>query len=139
LEELDLPASRLPDELRAALVAALGEQHETREQLHRHALEVVRRELDATLEPRDFCLRVRWDAEARRAEMLLVAQSRSRIEIPDEDAIVLRRGETIRTAVSCIHDRASLGAMLAGVGLSIERWMIGTNGEHAVALCGVAS
>jgi uncharacterized SAM-dependent methyltransferase len=75
----------------------------------------------------------RYDAEQRRMETHLVAQRALAVQIPGVCDVRFRRGESIRTSVSCTFDRARTSAMLAGVGLTLEAWEANPANTFAVA------
>ena len=81
-----------------------------------------------------FDYRSRYDPENRRLETHLVARRALDVDVPGVCAVRFRKGESIRTSVSCVFDQNRVGAMMAGVGLRLANWTSDTTGRYAVAL-----
>ena len=101
---------------------------------HLGALASINRAFSATLDPCRFDCESRYDPENRRMETHLVARRALEAKIPGVCDVRLRKGESIRTAVSCTFDRARLTAMLGGVGLSVRGWEQAEDDRIAVAV-----
>jgi L-histidine N-alpha-methyltransferase len=117
----------------ALFEAEYARDAEGRAAYHRHALRLLERDLGAELDASAFTYRPRYDVERRRVEHRLVATSSTSLAIPGLPPITLRTGDGILTAVSCTFERASLFSLLAGVGLSLDTWLVDARGEYAVA------
>ena len=76
----------------------------------------------------------RYDAEQRRSETHLVARRAFEAQIPGVCDVRFKKGESIRTAVSCTFDLARTSAMLAGVGFTLKAWVANPTSTFAVAL-----
>ena len=81
-----------------------------------------------------FDYRRSYDVENSRLETHLVARRAFEVEVPGVCDIRFRKGESIRTSVSCIFDRARVSAMLAGVGLTLRQWKTDAEARFVVAL-----
>lgn len=101
---------------------------------HLGALASINRAFSATLDPCRFDCESRYDPENRRVETHLVARRALEVEIPGVCDVRLRKGESIRTAVSCTFDRSRLTAMLGGVGFSLRGWEQAEGDRIAVAV-----
>ena len=105
---------------------------------HFGALRRINETFGSGFDPSRFQCRSRYDAESKRREVHLVAREAVETEIPGVGEVRLRKGETIRTAVSCSFDRARFGAMLGGVGLALQSWECHPSGRLAVAVASPA-
>jgi L-histidine N-alpha-methyltransferase len=74
------------------------------------------------------------DPEHNRHETHLVARRALQIEVPGVCDVRLKKGESIRTSVSCAFDRSRLVAMVNGVGLTLRDWQTDPSARFAVAL-----
>jgi uncharacterized SAM-dependent methyltransferase len=106
---------------------------------HLGALEVVNATLGATFDVSRFDYRPAYDAENNRLETHLVARRGCEIRIPGVAEVRLKKGESIRTSVSCTFERHRLSAMMAGVGLTLREWTTDPASRFAVALATTAS
>ncbi|MFN8573007.1 MAG: L-histidine N(alpha)-methyltransferase [Gemmatimonadaceae bacterium] len=118
----------------AALEAHELGQLALRETWHRHVLTVLNRELQTNFEPERFQYRPQYDAANRRLTLLLEATARCRVTGPTLDTITFKVGERIRTGVVCEYDRASLGPIMRGVGLTLDQWLESPSGTHALVI-----
>lgn len=75
-----------------------------------------------------------YNREAHWIEMHLVSPGDHSVSIPGAGTFHFAAGETIRTEISAKHDRASVEAMFAAAGLTIERWMTDDDGLYAITL-----
>jgi L-histidine N-alpha-methyltransferase len=75
-----------------------------------------------------------YNRDAHWIEMHLVSPRDHAVSIPGAGTFRFAAGETIRTEISAKHDRASVEAMFAAAGLSIERWMTDADGLYAITL-----
>jgi uncharacterized SAM-dependent methyltransferase len=101
---------------------------------HLDALERINDTFGASLMGGRFDCESRYDAEQRRSETHLVARRAFEAQIPGVCDVRFRKGESIRTSVSCTFDRARTSAMLAGVGFTLQAWEADPTGTVAVAL-----
>jgi L-histidine N-alpha-methyltransferase len=86
-------------------------------------LRVLNRELGADFVLDRFEHRAFYEPTAHRIEMHLVSRVPQRVHIPGIGEVVLARGESIRTEISCKYDRATIEGMLGEAGMRIERWI----------------
>ncbi len=92
-------------------------------EFNRNILRVVNAELGADFDPDDFEHVAFWDRERSWIEMRLRARRDLRARVPGAGLeLALRRGEEIRTEISCKYTRESFGARLTGTGLALEAW-----------------
>jgi L-histidine N-alpha-methyltransferase len=89
---------------------------------NRNMLLVLNDELGADFDPDRFEHRAFYEPVAHRIEMHLVSMVEQEVRIPALGLIPFRRGESIRTEISCKHDRQSVGELFAAAGLRIESW-----------------
>jgi L-histidine N-alpha-methyltransferase len=75
-----------------------------------------------------------YDRQAHWIEMHLISPRDHTVSIPGAGTFRFAAGETIRTEISAKHDRASVEAMFAAAGLSVERWMTDDDGLYALTL-----
>jgi len=76
-----------------------------------------------------------FDAERSWIEMRLRAGRDCRVRIPAADlALEFRAGDEISTEISCKYTRLSLGRMLRGTGLRLDRWYTDPEQLFALAL-----
>jgi uncharacterized SAM-dependent methyltransferase len=101
---------------------------------HLAALARINHVFGSSLDAARFGCESRYDAENRRSETHLVARSAFEVEIPGVCSVRFRKGESIRTAVSCTFDRTRLAAMLGGVGFSLRGWEQSDDGRLAFAV-----
>ena len=76
-----------------------------------------------------------YDRERHWIEMRLRAAEACRVRVSGAGLdLAIRKGEEIRTEISCKYTRASLEARLPGTGLSVERWITDPRSRFAVVL-----
>ena len=101
---------------------------------HLNVLSLLNSTVGAGFDPSRFDYRSTYDPENRRLETHLVARKAFDVDVPGVCAVRFRKGESIRTSVSCVFDRNRVAAMMAGVGLSLVEWTSDTTGRYVVAL-----
>jgi L-histidine Nalpha-methyltransferase len=89
---------------------------------NRNMLLVLNDELGADFQPERFMHRAFYETVTHRIEMHLVSLGAQQVHIPGIGVIEFRDGESIRTEVSCKHDRRSVAELFAAAGLRIEFW-----------------
>jgi L-histidine N-alpha-methyltransferase len=89
---------------------------------NRNMLLVLNHELGADFDPERFQHRAFYEPVNHRIEMHLVSTTDQEVEIPALGRIPFQRGESIRTEISCKHDRRSVAELFAAAGLRIESW-----------------
>jgi len=119
------------ERLRAAYNDAAGVTAE----FNRNILRVVNAALDADFDPGAFDHVAFYDREHAWIEMRLRARRDQRVRVPGADLeLTLRRGQEIRTELSCKYTRAGFEAALAGTGLRLESWLSDAESLFALAL-----
>ena len=119
----------------AVLRAAYDDAQGVTAEFNRNLLRVVNRKFRATFDPQAFDHLARWDGRRRRIEMHLVARRPQVVSVAACGLTLrLRRGERIRTEVSCKYTRLSVARLLSRAGLSLERWMPDAAGSFALSL-----
>ncbi|MDB4950821.1 MAG: L-histidine Nalpha-methyltransferase [Gemmatimonadetes bacterium] len=103
-------------------------------EFNRNMLRVLNHETGADFDVDAYRHHAFYDRERHRIEMHLVAPAPQTVAIPGLGIIRLDAGESIRTEVSCKHDRASVDAMFAAAGLAVERWETDGEGLYALVL-----
>ena len=120
-----------------ALHAAYDDAAGVTAEFNRNILRVINRRLGAEFDVDAFGHYARWDAEAARVEMHLVASSDRAVRVRDLDMTVsFEAGETIWTESAYKFTRASVEAMLRSAGMRLHRW--DSDDAFALALAGPA-
>lgn len=107
---------------------------ETEASRHLSALSLINSTIGASFDVSRFDYRSSFDPENRRFETHLIARNALDVDVPGVCAVRLRKGESIRTSVSCLLDRNRVAAMMVGVGLRLAEWTSDTTGRYVVAL-----
>ncbi|HEX5041590.1 MAG TPA: L-histidine N(alpha)-methyltransferase [Candidatus Polarisedimenticolaceae bacterium] len=119
----------------AVLHAAYNDAAGVTAAFNRNLLRVVNRRFGANFDPDAFAHLASWNRRARRVEMHLVSREAQKVEIASLGlTLSLRKGERLRTEVSCKYTRRSLQRLLGRAGLTIQRWMPAEDGSFALAL-----
>jgi L-histidine N-alpha-methyltransferase len=104
-------------------------------EFNRNILRVVNTHLGANFEPEAFAHVAFYDREKARIEMRLRATRDMQASIPGAALdVAFRRGDEVRTELSCKYTRPSLEAMLTGTGLRVEGWYTDPDELFASAL-----
>jgi L-histidine N-alpha-methyltransferase len=106
----------------ARLEAAYNDAQGVTAEFNRNMLRVLNDELGADFEPRAFEHRAFYEPVTHRIEMHLVSTRRQEVHIPGIDPVRFAAGESLRTEISCKHDRGSVAELFAAAGLRIESW-----------------
>ncbi|HEV8176315.1 MAG TPA: L-histidine N(alpha)-methyltransferase, partial [Gemmatimonadales bacterium] len=85
-------------------------------------LVVLNHELDADFDPSVFEHRAFYEMATHRIEMHLVSTLEHEVRIPGIGLVPFAEGESIRTEISCKHNRASVAELFFAAGLRIETW-----------------
>ena len=102
--------------------AAYNDAQGVTAEFNRNMLLVLNHELGANFDPRAFEHWAFYQRTTHRIEMHLVATHNLKVRIPGIGEIPFARGESIRTEISCKHDRASVAELFLAAGLGIEAW-----------------
>jgi L-histidine N-alpha-methyltransferase len=101
---------------------------------HMGAFGLVSSMTGADLDLSRFEYRRSFDSANNRHETHLVARKALTLEVPGVCDVRFRKGESIRTGVSCAFDRNRVVAMMNGVGLRLREWQTDPTARFAVAL-----
>jgi L-histidine Nalpha-methyltransferase len=99
---------------------------------NRNMLLVLNHELGSDFDPERFTHRAFYEPVMHRIEMHLVSSVDQEVRVPGVGRVPFRQGESIRTEISCKHDRPSVEELFAAAGLKIESWL--TDPEALFAL-----
>jgi L-histidine Nalpha-methyltransferase len=89
---------------------------------NRNMLLVLNDELGADFDPAEFEHLAFYEPVAHRIEMHLVSRRPQLVTIPGIGAVSFEAGESLRTEISCKHDRESVAQLFEAAGLEIESW-----------------
>jgi L-histidine N-alpha-methyltransferase len=89
---------------------------------NRNMLLVLNRELGSDFDPAAFEHLAFYEPRTHRIEMHLVSITAQEVRIPGIGVVSFSAGETLRTEISCKHDRGSVAELFAAAGLRIEIW-----------------
>jgi L-histidine N-alpha-methyltransferase len=89
---------------------------------NRNMLLVLNHELGSDFDPTRFEHLAFYEPRTHRIEMHLVSTAAQEVRIPGIGIVSFSAGETIRTEISCKHDRGSVAELFAAAGLRIEIW-----------------
>jgi L-histidine N-alpha-methyltransferase len=101
---------------------------------HLGALGLLNSIVGADFDLSRFDYRPMFDAENNRLETHLVARKALEAAVPGVCPVRFRKGESIRTSVSCRFERNRVAAMMAGVGLTLRDWTTDAESRYVVAL-----
>ena len=102
--------------------AAYNDSQGVTAEFNRNMLLVLNHELGANFDPDAFEHLAFYEPVTHRIEMHLVSKVEHEVRVPGIGLVALRQGESIRTEISCKHDRRSVGDLFAAAGLRIEIW-----------------
>jgi len=106
----------------ARIEAAYNDPRGVTAEFNRNMLLVLNDELGADFEPLAFDHRAFYESEAHRIEMHLVAREPQDVTIPGIGIVRFGAGESLRTEISCKHDRESVAQLFEAAGLELEEW-----------------
>ncbi len=106
----------------AVIEAAYNDAQGVTAEFNRNMLRVVNARTGADFAVEAYAHRAFYDRAEHRIEMHLVASSPQTVTVPGAGRWEIAGGESIRTEISCKHDRASVDALFAAAGLRVERW-----------------
>jgi L-histidine N-alpha-methyltransferase len=102
--------------------AAYNDRRGVTAEFNRNMLRVLNHELGADFEPTAFEHLAFYETDAHRIEMHLVARDPQLVTIPGIGVVRFRAGESLRTEISCKHDRESVAQLFEAAGLELEEW-----------------
>ncbi len=103
-------------------------------EFNRNVLRVLKRELGADFDERDFAHRATYNPMAHRIEMHLIARRALDVHIPHIGTLPFRTGESIRTEISCKYDRARVQRIFSEAGLRLDEWIANDDPAYALAI-----
>ena len=89
---------------------------------NKNMLLVLNHELGADFDLDTFEHRAFYEMVTHRIEMHLVSTIDQEVRIPGIGLVPFAQAETLRTEISCKHNRASVGELFESAGLRIETW-----------------
>jgi len=102
--------------------AAYNDSQGVTAEFNRNMLLVLNHELGANFDPDAFEHLAFYEPVTHRIEMHLVSKVEHEVRVPGIGLVGFRQGESLRTEISCKHDRRSVGDLFAAAGLRIEIW-----------------
>ncbi len=106
----------------ARIEAAYNDAEGVTAEFNHNMLLVLNHELGADFDPSAFDHLAFYEPVAHRIEMHLVSSRRQLVTVPGVGAIHFDAGESLRTEISCKHDRESVAQLFEAAGLEIEAW-----------------
>jgi L-histidine N-alpha-methyltransferase len=118
----------------AVIEAAYNDAMGVTAEFNRNMLRVLNHELGADFDPEAFEHRAFYDSIAHRIEMHLVSTEPQTVTVPGIGEIEFAGGESLRTEISCKHDRESVAALFEPAGFRIEAWRTDPEGLFALVV-----
>jgi L-histidine Nalpha-methyltransferase len=118
----------------ALIEAAYNDSQGVTADFNRNMLRVLNHELGADFDPEAFAHRAFYDRVAHRIEMHLVSTRPQQVTVPGIGRVSFAQGETLRTEISCKHDRESVAGLFEPAGLRIESWRTDPDRLFALAV-----
>jgi L-histidine Nalpha-methyltransferase len=103
-------------------------------EFNRNMLRVLNALTGADFDPEAFRHHAVYNPADHCIEMHLVSRRAQEVTIPGMDVVTFRDGESLRTEISCKHDRESVRALFDAAGLRLEHWAPDDAGQYAIAL-----
>ncbi|HUF36536.1 MAG TPA: L-histidine N(alpha)-methyltransferase [Gemmatimonadales bacterium] len=122
----------------ALIEAAYNDTRGVTAEFNRNMLRVLNHELGADFDPDAFEHRAFYAPETHRIEMHLASARPQVVHVPGIGAVPFARGETLRTEISCKHDRQSIAELFHPAGLRIESWRTDPAGLFALVVAAPA-
>ncbi|MFV2006396.1 MAG: L-histidine N(alpha)-methyltransferase [Longimicrobiales bacterium] len=123
-----------PGKSKERLTAAYNDSAGVTADFNLNILTVINRGIGTDFNPDFFSHRAFYDVDEGRIEMHLVSCSDQEVHVPGGDAVRIRKGETIRTEISCKYDRRTIEALFEAGGMSVDRWFQDPEGLYALAV-----
>ncbi|HYW09111.1 MAG TPA: L-histidine N(alpha)-methyltransferase [Longimicrobium sp.] len=118
----------------ARIEAAYNDSAGVTARFNLNMLSVLNTQAGADFDIQAYEHRAFYDPAEHRIEMHLVARTEQTVTVPGAGAWTLAAGESIRTEISCKHDRGSVDAMFAAAGLAVELWESDADSPFAIVL-----
>jgi L-histidine N-alpha-methyltransferase len=106
----------------ARIEAAYNDTQGVTAAFNRNMLLVLNQELGSDFDPERFGHLAFYEPVNHRIEMHLVSTIEQEVRVPGIGLIHFAEGESIRTEISCKHDRVSVAELFGAAGLRIESW-----------------
>ena len=106
----------------ARIEAAYNDARGVTAAFNRNMLRVLNHELGADFLPFAFEHRAFYEPVTHRIEIHLLAREEQLVTIPGLGMVRFEAGESLRTEISCKHDRESVARLFEAVGLEPEEW-----------------
>jgi L-histidine N-alpha-methyltransferase len=106
----------------ARIEAAYNDSRGVTAEFNRNMLHVLNYELGADFDPAAFEHLAFYEPVAHRIEMHLVSRLPQMVTVPGIGVVSFDAGESLRTEISCKHDRESVAQLFEAAGLEIEAW-----------------
>jgi L-histidine N-alpha-methyltransferase len=106
----------------ARVEAAYNDARGVTAEFNRNMLLVLNHELGSDFDPSAFDHLAFYEPVAHRIEMHLVSRRAQVVTVPGLGAIGFDAGESLRTEISCKHDRESVAQLFEAAGLELEEW-----------------
>jgi L-histidine N-alpha-methyltransferase len=114
--------------------AAYNDSRGVTAEFNLNMLLVLNHELGADFDPDLFEHRAFYEPSTHRIEMHLVARVAHEVRVPGIGLVAFAQGESIRTEISCKHDRRSVGELFYAAGLRVESWRPDPNALFALVV-----
>jgi L-histidine Nalpha-methyltransferase len=114
--------------------AAYNDSRGVTAEFNRNMLLVLNHELGANFDPDAFEHFAFYEPVTHRIEMHLISKAEHEVRVPGIGLVAFKQGESIRTEISCKHDRRSVGGLFAAAGLRIEMWRPDPNALFALVV-----
>jgi L-histidine N-alpha-methyltransferase len=101
---------------------------------NRNMLLVLNHELGSNFDPSAFEHRAFYEPVNHRIEMHLVSSVEQEVRVPGMGLVHFAQGESIRTEISCKHDRGSVAELFHASSLRIETWRPDPDGLFALVI-----
>jgi L-histidine N-alpha-methyltransferase len=118
----------------ARIEAAYNDAKGVTAAFNRNMLLVLNHELGSDFDPTAFDHLAFYEPVAHRIEMHLVSRRAQLVTVPGVGAIPFDPGESLRTEISCKHDRESVAQLFEAAGLEIEAWRSDPESLFALAV-----
>ena len=106
----------------ARIEAAYNDVQGVTAAFNRNMLLVLNQELSSDFNPESFNHLAFYETVNHRIEMHLVSTAEQEVRVPGIGPVHFDKGESIRTEISCKHDRGSVAELFGAAGLRIESW-----------------
>jgi L-histidine Nalpha-methyltransferase len=118
----------------AIIEAAYNDAAGVTAEFNLNMLHVLNRRTGTNFDPGAWEHRAFYNRELHCIEMHLVARTAQQVTVPGAGEWRIAAGESIRTEISCKHDRASIAGLFDAAGLAVERWEFDAEGRYAILL-----